>query len=448
MSVDAERRAAEEPAGAPSSSGLGERLRSLRLAARLTQTELGGDRFSKEYVSQIERGKTHPTEQATAWLAERLGVEPSFLSRGTATDARDRAEAVLARAEALVASDRHAEAIELFRAVATDAVTGAGLRARTLLGEASALAGSGDSRAAIERLLAVQDLLEGPEFDDVARADVLFRIGVCRFRLGSVPAAAGLFDEALVLAQRSGRPSELVQARILGWRSRCRRRRRDLDGAREDVERALDLARHAGDRRVAADLHYQASLDAEHTGQWIASRAYAEQARALYRELDEERKVGRLLHSLGGLALVTGEPGTAIGHLVAALDVAVESGSGADAARALATLATAHLRLEDYEAAIDHARRGLDLLEGREDNLLEIGQSNVVLGRALMERGRLAEAGECFRAADSAFEQLGSASLRAGARVALGDLASRQGDDREAARLYRGAAEALQDIRF
>ena len=50
------------------------------------------------------------------------------------------------------------------------------------------------------------------------------------------------------------------------------------------------------------------------------------------------------------------------------------------------------------------------LLAGREDFLHEIGQSNVVLGRALLERGRLAEAEECFKAADSAFEQLGSVS--------------------------------------
>ncbi len=41
---------------------LGERVRQLRINQGLTQTDLAGDRFSKEYVSQIERGKTRPTE--------------------------------------------------------------------------------------------------------------------------------------------------------------------------------------------------------------------------------------------------------------------------------------------------------------------------------------------------------------------------------------------------
>ena len=47
---------------APSEASLrlGERLRQLRVAAGMTQTELAGERFSKEYVSQIERGKTRP----------------------------------------------------------------------------------------------------------------------------------------------------------------------------------------------------------------------------------------------------------------------------------------------------------------------------------------------------------------------------------------------------
>ena len=164
--------------------------------------------------------------------------------------------------------------------------------------------------------------------------------------------------------------------------------------------------------------------------------------------MNDERTVGRLMQNLGGLHLLLGKPDQAIEHLKAAFALAVESESKADAAQALGNLATVYLHVGDYDADDDHARRGLDLFEGREDYVQDIGQSQVVLGRALMERGRLAEAEESFRAADSAFERLGSVSYRAGAWVALGDLASRRGDDREAARLYRNAAEALQDIRF
>src|SRR5436853_4986190 len=91
---------------APRIPRLGERLRSLRLAAGLTQTQVAGDRFSKEYISQIERGKTRPTAESIAWLAAQLGVDPAFLGSGVSTDLRGRIEAMLVRAEALTESHR------------------------------------------------------------------------------------------------------------------------------------------------------------------------------------------------------------------------------------------------------------------------------------------------------------------------------------------------------
>ena len=67
---------------------LGERLRQLRVAAGLTQTDVAGDRFSKEYISQIERGKTRPTPDTIEWLAGRLGVDGGYLASGVSVDER------------------------------------------------------------------------------------------------------------------------------------------------------------------------------------------------------------------------------------------------------------------------------------------------------------------------------------------------------------------------
>src|SRR3989440_12112880 len=61
---------------------LGEQLRQLRVAAGMTQTELAGERFSKEYVSQIERGKTRPTRETVEWLAQRLRGAAGLLAHG------------------------------------------------------------------------------------------------------------------------------------------------------------------------------------------------------------------------------------------------------------------------------------------------------------------------------------------------------------------------------
>ena len=70
---------ASHPSQIASGSRLGERLRQLRVAAGLTQSELADGRFSKEYISQIERGKTRPTAETLDWLAARLGVDADYL---------------------------------------------------------------------------------------------------------------------------------------------------------------------------------------------------------------------------------------------------------------------------------------------------------------------------------------------------------------------------------
>jgi len=429
---------------------LGERLRSLRIAAGLTQTELAGGRFSKEYISQIERGKTRPTEATLAWLAERLEVDPAFLSLGVTTEERTKAEALLARAEALSEDHRYADAIEVFRSARTsvEGTAASTLEVRLLSGEAWALQQHGEIRDALVLLVRARELAEGQEFSDVDRADVLFRIGVCRYKLSSIATAGALFDEALALAERSGMPSDLLRADILGWRSRCHRRQRDYVAAHEDVERALELAQDLGNRRAIANTYFQASLIAQRQGHWVLSRNYAQRAKELYQELNDEQNVGRLLLALGGLTLLLGDEDQAVEHLKASFARALEMDSPADAAQALGGLATVHLRRGEYDEADETARKALALLAGREDFLHEVCPSQLVLGRALMERGRYDEAEECFRAADAAAEQLASISHRAEAWVALGDLAARRGDDAEAARLYRNAAEALQEIRF
>jgi tetratricopeptide (TPR) repeat protein len=435
----------------PAALGLGERLRQLRVAAGLTQTDLAGDRFSKEYVSQIERGKTRPTSETIEWLAVRLGIDPGFLANGVSMDERGRVEGALARAEALVQADQWAEAVDAYESVrASVLATGsAELEMRALLGEARARGRDvGDVRNAIPLLERARGLAEQQTFSDLERAEVLFELGVARYKLSSISSALGLLNAALELAERSGLPCDLLRSSILDWRSRCYRRQRDFQAAKEDVERALELAQSSGDARATANAFFQASIVAEREGHWVLARTYAEQAKSIYEDLADQRHVGRLLNNLGGLNFLLGKADAAVPHLTEAFRIALDMGNEADAAQAVSSLAQVHLRTGNNDQAAEQARHALRLLNGRVDFLDEIGNAQLVLGRALLEQGQLDEAEEQFRAADSTFEQFSSVSHRAASWVALGDLATRRGDDREAAHMYRRAAEALQDFRF
>jgi len=430
---------------------LGERLRQLRVGAGLTQSELAGDRFSKEYVSQIERGKTRPTSETVEWLAKRLGVDSGFLANGLATDERGRLEGALTRAEALIEANRDDEAAAEYESLVPAArATGLlELQVRALVGAGRVSMRLGGVRPALELLNEARSIAEGPGFSDVERAEVLFALGVCRHQLNSNQTAIALFNEALALAERSGLPSDKLRSNILSWRSRCWRRQRDYEAAREDIERALELAEDANDPRTIGAAYFQASIVADREGHWVLARNYAEKARTAYAELSDHVHMGQLTNNLGGLNFLLGNTDEAIRLLKEAFGIALETGHEGDAAQAISSLAQIHLRTGNLEQADEQARQALELLRGHEDNYLdEIGNVHLVLGRSLLERDRLDEAEVEFHAAESAFDGFGLASLRAGAWVARGDLAARRGDDRMAAHLYRTAAEALQDVRF
>jgi tetratricopeptide (TPR) repeat protein len=415
---------------------------ALRKARGLSQSAVAGGRFSKEYLSQIERGKTRPSEEALEWLAERLGVEVAFLKTGVRGAERARVEALLTEAERLSEESRYAEALTVFGQVTgCEAMqTSRELQLRLLFGTSWAEIQNGEVDGALVLLRQAESLVEG----DFEQSELFLRRGIASYRLSEIAEATGLLSGALAFAETSGLPCDSLRVEILGWRSRCYRRARDWPAAREDVERALELAEGIDDKRALANALSQVAIVAEREGRLIVARRCAERARALYDELDDQANVARLLNDLGVLNLQLARSEDAVGLFERSYRVALVEGNDANAALALGSLAEAHLRAGDHQTAEMEARRALELFAGRIDFLHAIGAAQLTLGRALLELDRTNDAQEMLLAADKSFEQLSSVSHQAAAWVAQGDLAERRGDPGEAARLYRRAAEALR----
>lgn len=437
------------PRTRPSPSALGERVRQLRIARGLTQTKLGLDRFSKEYISQIERGRVRPTPAALDWLAERLEVSRRFLETGISSAEHERTVSLISRAEAAVAAREFEEALAcLERAGPPSDGEDPALALRALLVGATARSELGRIQEALGLFELARDVVEGADFTEVDRANVLFHMGQCRYRLSSIPTAVALFTEALDLMRHSELIDDRLRSRILRWRSRCYRRQSDWEAARGDVAAALELSERLGDRDALAHGYFQASIIAERNGQWVLARSHAERAKALYEEQDDRLNVGRLLNNLGGLTFLLGDAEKAAELLREAFTVALEVDSRPDAAQAVSSLAQVHLHTGEVELAEEQARQALSLLDGRVDFLDEQGNAQLVLGRALLEQGRLDEADQALAASEATFEQLSLTSHRAAAWTAQAELSIRRGDKDTALTLYRRASETLQDFRF
>ena len=426
---------------------VGERVRSLRRSAGLSQEELAAGRFSKEYVSQIERGKTRPTAETLEWIAGRLDTDREFLEHGVSRADVERVDAALAEAERLVETAQYDDALTALRdarerAGATPAPARALLMLRT---EAWVRIRTGDLGRAMSLLEEAASLAVSPGFTDADRAEVVFLVGVVRYSESKIGEAIVLFGEALELAAADG-SADRLRSDVFHWRARCHRRNRDWVAAEEDIERALELADAAADARRSADALFQASLVAQRQGRWALSRTYAERARVLFAELGDRATVGRLLNNLAGLEHLLGDPRRAAALLDEAFAIFVDLDLPVDAGYVCSSLAEVWLESGEVEKSETHARRALDLLGDRVDHLQEVGTAQLTLGRSLAAQGRIEDAERWIAAADETFERARSTGHRSSAWIALGDVESRRGDDRAAAGLYRRAALALQDV--
>ena len=425
---------------------VGARVRLLRRSAGLSQAELAAGRFSKEYVSQIERGKTRPTRETLEWLAGRLATDREFLEHGVSKAEAERFEAALCRAELLVEAHRYEDALQEFRGAREVASTiSAPSLVRLLRGEAWARIRAGELDAAMSLLEEAASLVVTAGFTDADRAEVVFQVGVVRYSQSSIPGAIVLFDQALILAESAERSADRLRSDIFHWLSRFNRRTRYWVAAHQVVERALELAEACSDSRRVADALFQASLVAQRQGRWVLARTYAERSRQLFDALGDRATVARLLNNIAGLSHLLGDAEHAIVMLEEAFDMFVDLDLAVDAGYVCSSLAGIQLDRGELDAAGKNAQKALDLLDGRVDHLQEIGMAQLILGRTYAGRSEFDEAERWIVDADETFRRAESMGHRSFAWMAQGDVESSRGSDAAAAALYRRAAVALQE---
>ncbi len=420
----------------------------LRKAAGMTQEGLAAGRFTKQYVSQIERGEIIPSGELLDWFASRLGVETLVLRTGLSSADLERVDEELASGNHLLDEHRYAEALEVFRSLLDSLAPGTPRAAarRAIGGETWALIRLGRLGEAADLLGEARTAAQGPEGSELEQAEVTYLTAVCCTMLSQMTAAQLEFGRALELLDAAAEQDDRLRLDIHQWRSRCHRRQRDLDAAREDIDRALELSDGIDDVRRRAEVHLQASLVAERLGRWALARRYAETSRDLYAEIGDVVTRGRVINNIAGINHELGDDGTAIAQLREAFGIFVDANLEAEAGYVLSSLAEIHREQGDLEEAEAVARRALELLEGRIDHVQEIGTARLVLARAHLEQGDLEGAERLLADVDESYASADSVGHQARSWMTRGELELRRKNEAEAARLYREAAVALQPI--
>jgi transcriptional regulator with XRE-family HTH domain len=262
-------------------STFGSRLRAARREARLSQAELGGERYSDSYISHLESGRRTAGPDVLAYLAERLRTTPEALGASGTVEADGSGTA----ARAVGTADLTARLVVLHLRARESSEHGHHVHARALAEEGRALVGTDHPALQWDftHLLATTALLLEEYEACAALADELTEHPLAQ-------ASVELRVESLALAARALRASGKLRLAL---------ERADLA-----VANSVDLP-PASTPRVLAVLARLAC---------VAELGWAEDAQAHGRELSAVRDGVDALHlrgqvawTLGNLAFLRGD---------------------------------------------------------------------------------------------------------------------------------------------
>ena len=418
---------------------LGARIRAARVAAGLTQTELGGPDATVSYVSRIESGNRRPDPRVLEAFASRLGVtveellsDPVSEDERTALLAVDYVELSLELGEA---QDALAQAERLL----ADDETPAYLRERVMFLRGRALEALGrleDATDAFERLRATYP--EGGLALQCAMA-----LSRCYREAGDLGRAISAGETALAAYAERGLAGGDEAVQLTVTVAAAYHERGDVAYAVRLCREAVAVAEESGSPRSRASAYWNASVMELEKGAVASAVTMASKALALLGEDADTRSLGVLRSQLGIMQLQLDPPeiAEAIANLVAAREQMAQSGAGqAQRLRNEASLADAALMSGDPETARELA--AAVFVEARNVAPMVAAQSRSVEGQAAAALGDVAAAAALYKEAVHFLVGMGADRSAGELWLELGTLLEEVGEADAARQAYRSAAAA------
>ena len=416
---------------------LGVRIKAARVAAGLTQPELGGAEASAAYLSRIERGERRPAAEVLEVLALRLGVTLESLIIGEDWEDVRELELLLDHAELALAGGEAPRALDLSRQALASSrlhrIADGADRARWV--EASAMDALGDPGA----ITALTELAE-----DAARASTRLRSATA---LSRIRREQGQLDRSITIARSAlGEvPEELRGSEDAIRLSVTLAAALFVDGRTAEAAEICEVAIAESERLdspvARASAYWNASAIRAAAGETGEAIDLARRALLLLEETERVRDTGRLRMQLG-LILMRDDP--------AHVDDAREqfARAGAELEWSAASLAD-RLRNDILQAQAAHLVGDLNAAEaaasavrdaaGTELPLLS-AEALVLLGQVAWSRMDPDQAHTHFRQAIIVLTGLGADHEAAQLWFELGAAADDSGLVEEARDAYRRAA--------
>ncbi|MFJ3932921.1 helix-turn-helix domain-containing protein [Streptomyces sp. NPDC090029] len=422
----------------PAPNALGSRIREMRRRLGLSQADLAGADLSPSYISLLEAGKRAPSEDVVRSLASRLNCDPEYLLECLQEDSSASLDLDLNFAELALSSGQPQAALQAFEAAA-ERSREEGLprhHTRAEWGLGRALESLGRLEPAAQKFEALLRL-RPTERGKVSSLAVVVALCRCLRELGDLGHGIETAERALTELRELKINPTVESVELISTLVGLYAERGDLHTAEYLAQEALADAGRLNDRRAVGAAYWNAGLVAHRNGHHHEAAALVERALAMYAEGDNERVIARLQTAYASVLLNTEppQPQAARDLLDQARTSLEQLGSAVDLAYVLTNMARADLQLSDFDAAVAHARAGLERLGS--EHRLQTARTVLVKASAHLGRGELEEARRMQETAALHLEASGANRQSAFAWAELAESFDTTGDSTRALWAYR-----------
>src|SRR5579859_3871660 len=387
---------------------VGQRIRAARKARGMSLADVGRDDLTRSFLSLVELGRSRISLRALSIVASRLELPISYFLEDAPGTREGGVELVLDYVEADVVRGNPDAALEKLENLEVSEA----LRPRVEWLRGRALIDSGHHREAVVALQ--QGLTAAKQRDDSALTPYLqMEMGRALYGTGNYDEALGHLRDALDASAGDSEDPTLV-GRIATGIGHILYIRGDSQGAIEHYERARDLFRRVSDLNTLGAVYSGLSLAYNRKGDAANALRYSRLSVAAFTAHQNELQAAR---ELNNLAMRYQE----LDDLTRALECGVEAVSRAQIVKARdvealahSTLASVHLRLDEFEEARSEARMAEDM--ARDDDDIARIDSWIV-------QAKLAEHDGDSELADDLYVRALTALDRAGCYTAYADTA-------------------------
>lgn len=426
---------------------LGDRLREARVAAAMSQAQLGSPYFTRAHVSAVELGKIRPAMRSLEHMARKLGKPPSyFLDDAEGERARAERELELAAIAGLLTGAGAPEALRR----AERMLDAGGLAVREIcrlrLSAGSALNLVHRGAEAITAL-AVAQRLAAELRDDVLVRAADYQLAVATRISGNPRGARELLETLLRRAEAVRPPDQLLCLRILISLGGCAQDLGEPAAATTYYRRALEWSKEIGDLARVTSIHQGLGNAYRALGDHDAAAGHYQRALASA-ELAQDLVGVLIMHNaLAVLSADAGRLAAAYEHVAFAIEMAVRSGPAAYLAQCYVTRAEVALKAKDRELARTSAEAAIAAAGDRGAEAdRAIAGATLVLAELDLHQGQTARAERRLRDAAATYRALEARAELGDVLMRLGRVAKKRGDLRAAERYATQAYAASTPV--